>query len=170
MENLVKPEFGLTFWTIVSFFILVFILSKFVWKPLLEAIEKRENKIKQDIELAQKAKDEANLIKNQIEERLKKLDKEIKDITENARKEANIEKEKIIALAQTQAHLIVENARKEAENYKKEIEKDIEKKIVEISSEIAKKVLYDVIDKKIEEKILELSLKESENCLKIKQL
>ena len=144
MENLVKPEFGLTFWTIVSFFILVFILSKFVWKPLLEAIEKRENKIKQDIELAQKAKDEANLIKNQIEERLKKLDKEIKDITENARKEA--------------------------ENYKKEIEKDIEKKIVEISSEIAKKVLYDVIDKKIEEKILELSLKESENCLKIKQL
>ena len=170
MENLVKPEFGLTFWTIVSFFILVFILSKFVWKPLLEAIEKRENKIKQDIELAQKAKDEANLIKNQIEERLKKLDKEIKDITENARKEANIEKEKIIALAQTQAHLIVENARKEAENYKKEIEKDIEKKIVEISSEIAKKVLYDVIDKKIEEKIFELSLKESENCLKIKQL
>jgi len=170
MENLVKPEFGLTFWTIVSFFILVFILSKFVWKPLLEVIEKRENKIKQDIELAQKARDEANLIKSQIEERLKKLDKEIKDITENARKEANLEKEKIIALAQTQAHLIVENARREAENYKKEIEKEIEKKIVEISSEIAKKVLYEVIDKKIEEKILELSIKESENYLKIKQL
>lgn len=160
MENIIKPEFGLSFWTILVFIILVVILAKYVWKPILVAINQREQKIKSDIESAEKARKEAEEIKASIENRFKELDKEIAERISAAVSDANAEKEKIIKNAQTQANLIIETAKKDIENYKKDIEREIEKKLVETSSLIASKVLAEIVDKKLDDKILEVSLKE----------
>ncbi|MEF3280655.1 MAG: F0F1 ATP synthase subunit B [Elusimicrobiota bacterium] len=160
MENLIKPEFGLTFWTILIFVILVMLLAKFVWKPLLAAVDEREKRIAADVEKAAKSREEAENMKLEIEQRLKSLNKEISERINRAIYEANIEREKIIEKARTQAELLVENAKKEMESQKMAIEKEIEKKLVETSSLIAKKVLGEIVDKKIDEKILEISLKE----------
>jgi F-type H+-transporting ATPase subunit b len=160
MENIIKPEFGLSFWTILVFIILVVILAKYVWKPILVAINQREQKIKGDIESAEKARKEAEEIKASIENRFKELDKEIAERISAAVSDANAEKEKIIKNAQAQANRIIETAKKDLENYKKDIEGDIEKKLVETSSLIASKVLAEIVDKKLDDKILEVSLKE----------
>ncbi|MBP7795870.1 MAG: F0F1 ATP synthase subunit B [Elusimicrobiales bacterium] len=160
MENIIKPEFGLSFWTILVFIILVIILTKYVWKPILVAINQREQKIKSDLENAEKARKEAEEIKLSIENRFKELDKEISERINAAVSDATAEKEKIIRNAQAQANLIIETAKRDIENYKKDIESDIEKKLVETSSLIASKVLSEIVDKKLDDKILELSLKE----------
>ncbi|NLH39682.1 MAG: F0F1 ATP synthase subunit B [Elusimicrobia bacterium] len=160
MENIIKPEFGLSFWTILVFIILVIILTKYVWKPILVAINQREQKIKSDLENAEKARKEAEEIKLSIENRFKELDKEIAERINAAVSDATAEKEKIIRNAQAQANRIIETAKRDIENYKKDIESDIEKKLVETSSLIASKVLSEIVDKKLDDKILELSLKE----------
>ena len=49
MEELLKPDLGLIFWTIVNFTLLAFLLAKFAWKPIITAIEAREKKIADDI-------------------------------------------------------------------------------------------------------------------------
>lgn len=163
MENLIKPEFGLTFWTISIFFILVLLLGRFVWKPMLKAVDERERKIIKDIQEAQKAREEAQRIKDEIEAKFKNVDKEISAKMSMAIYNANIEKEKIISRAQTQAEIIINNAKKEIENYKNSVEKELEGKIVEISSLITKKVLGEIVDKKLDEKILESTLKACKN-------
>ncbi len=160
MEHLIKPEFGLTFWTILTFIILVLVLSKFVWKPVLKAVEDRENKINSDIESAKKARDEAEKMKEEIENRIKSLNSEIEQRISKAVYDANLEREKIIEKAQNQAELIISNAKKEVELYKKEIERELEKKLIETSVLISKRVLSDIVDKKLDEKIAEASLRE----------
>ncbi len=165
MEHLIQPEFGLTFWTILTFVILVLVLSKFVWKPVLKAVEERENKILSDIQSAQKAREEAEKIKGEIENRIKSLNIEIEEKINKAVYEANIEKQKIIEKAQNQAELIISNAKKEVEGYRKEIEREIEKKLFETSVMISKRVLYDIIDKNLDQKIMDVSLREYKSSI-----
>ena len=160
MEHLIKPEFGLTFWTMLTFIVLVLVLSKFVWKPVLKAVEERENKILSDIQSAHKAREEAEKLKQEIESRIKSLNIEIEERIAKAVYDANLEKEKIIEKAQNQAELIISNAKEEIEVYRKEIERDIEKKLLETSVLISKRVLSDIMDKRLDEKIMEVSLRE----------
>lgn len=166
MENLIRPEFGISFWTILIFFILVLVLSKFLWRPLLRQLDEREARIKKDIEDARALKEEAERYKTELERRLSEINKEAEQILKRVKDEAELEREKILEKAQTQAELIIENARKEIEEMKKETEKELHRKVVEISVAVSKKVLSDIVDKKIEEKLLETTIKEHKNYLK----
>jgi F-type H+-transporting ATPase subunit b len=155
MEALIKPEAGLIFWTLFIFLILVIILSKTVWKPLINSIVKREEKIKNDIESAEKARQESEKIKQEIERRLGNLKEEINRHFEEAKRDAANEKEKIISNAHKQAELILQNAEKEIEMKKQEVMKELEKKILDISLLITKKVLSNAVDRKIDAQLSE---------------
>ena len=64
MNNpLVQPDPGLYIWTIIVFLVLLFLLMKFAWKPLLAMLEKREENIKQALVGAEKARDELANVK-----------------------------------------------------------------------------------------------------------
>ncbi|MFA7008529.1 MAG: hypothetical protein WC204_06675, partial [Elusimicrobiales bacterium] len=63
MEALIRPEFGLMFWTILIFVLLVLVLSKTAWKPLMKAVEERERSLRHDREAAEKARLEAEKIR-----------------------------------------------------------------------------------------------------------
>lgn len=168
MEALIHPHFGLTFWTIFIFILLLILLSKFVWKPMLDAIDAREKKIAGDLEQAKKAREEAEKYKADIEKRLAELKNEIKKRYDEAVYEANTEKEKIIEKAHKQAEVMIENAKKEIEEYKNNVLKEVEEKIVDLAVLVSKRVLNHIVDKKIEEKISETSLKEYREYIKQK--
>ena len=59
MDSLLKPDIGLMFWTIVNFLLLAFLLAKFAWKPLMNALDSREKQIAEDVAGAHKAKEDA---------------------------------------------------------------------------------------------------------------
>ena len=68
MEKLINEfSFGLFFWQLLIFVGLILILKKFAWKPILDALNERENSIKESLESAQKAKDEFSKIKSDNE-------------------------------------------------------------------------------------------------------
>lgn len=156
MEALIKPEFGLSFWTILVFFLLVFILARTVWKPLLKAVEDRENKIKNDIEAANRAKEEAEKIKQEIQDRLNNLKAEIELRLSNANSQALQEREKIIEAAKKEAASILENARREIENAKNTASKELQKEVVNIAIEISKKTIAEIVDKQMDAKLNEV--------------
>ena len=58
--ELVTPGIGLIFWTSVVFIVLIILLKKFAWKPILEAVEKRSNSIEEALNASEKAKAELN--------------------------------------------------------------------------------------------------------------
>ena len=109
--ELLTPSLGLIFWTLVAFVIVLVILRKFAWKPILASLDKREKIIADSLESAQRVKAEMAQLKNENEELMAKAReeravmlkeaRETKDrIVNEAKEQAKIEASKIIADAQ----------------------------------------------------------------------
>jgi F-type H+-transporting ATPase subunit b len=142
MEKLLTEfSIGLFFWQTVVFVLLIFLLKKFAWKPILDAVNEREDGIKNALLSAEKAREEMASLQSDNEEILKKaiaqrdnLLKEAKDIKQKlideAKEEANTEAKKIINQAQ-ESILIEKNA----------AIIDLKNQVAELSIDIAEKVL-----------------------------
>ncbi|MBW7841262.1 MAG: F0F1 ATP synthase subunit B, partial [Ignavibacterium sp.] len=83
--GLLSVNGGLAFWTVVTFLLLVLLLSKFAWKPILSALKQREDAIKDSLEQADKAKEEAKKILAENQNNLAKAEEESKKIIEQSR-------------------------------------------------------------------------------------
>jgi F-type H+-transporting ATPase subunit b len=136
-----KPEPGLIIWTLVSFFILLFLLKKVAFPPILKGMKKREETIKQQLEEAQKTKKEAeNLLedyKRQLAEarsEAQKIMNEGKSLGENMRKE-------IVQKAQAESNQIVKRAQEEIELQKQKAILELQEKIADLSIMAATKII-----------------------------
>ena len=156
--DLVTPELGLVFWTTISFLILLFLLRKFAWKPILGAINDRERSIEDSLAKADAAKFEMERLSEEIEASLKQARIERDDILSEARKV----KEKIIAeskeVAQAEGAKMIEKARLEITSLKAIAMADVKNQVASLSLEIAEKVLRKQFEdsKKQDELVTEL--------------
>ena len=113
MDKLLEPNFGLVFWTIVNFLILVFLLAKFAWKPLINALDAREKKIKEDISSAEDARAQAQKIQQEMQAKLEDISNQSILKLKEAQALAEAEKQKIISVANEQADNIIKQAKAE---------------------------------------------------------
>ena len=141
--NLVTPDFGLVFWMLLSFGIVLFILKKYAWKPILKSIEERNSFIKKSLDSAEEAKKEMENMQadNEVILREAKIErdkilKEGRDMKDNiinsAKDEAQAAKDKIV----NEAHESIENMKKAAIT-------EINNQIATVSVEIAEKLLQE---------------------------
>ena len=142
MEKLLSEfSIGLFFWQTVIFVLLIFLLKKFAWKPILDAINEREEGIRSALKSAEKAREEMASLQSENEDTLKKarlerdgLLKEAREIKqkliEEAKNEANKEAKKIIIQAQ-----------ESIESEKNAAIVDLKNQVANLSIEIAEKVL-----------------------------
>ncbi len=142
MEKLLEEfSIGLFFWQTLIFISLIFLLKKFAWKPILEAINEREDGIKNALESAEQARKEMASLKSDNEETLKKaraerdsLLKEAREIKQklidDAKNEANVEAKKLISQAQ-----------ETIKGEKNAAVLDLKKQVANLSIDIAEKVL-----------------------------
>lgn len=139
--NLVTPDFGLLFWMLVSFGILLFILGKFAWKPIMKMLQDREDEINKSLDSAQAAKAEMEKLTAQNEA----IMKEARAEREAMLREAKATKDQIVAEAQTaakaEADKILLSARQEIAAEKEAAMAEISGKVAELSVEIAEKIL-----------------------------
>lgn len=141
MDFLLTPNPGLVFWSTITFLLLVFILKKFAWKQILNALKIREETIEYSLQAAEKAKAEV--------EDLEKAKQEMMHLAKNERdeilKETRILKENILdearESAQGEAQKIIESAKKQIESEKNSAIKEMKNKLAELSIEIAGKIL-----------------------------
>jgi F-type H+-transporting ATPase subunit b len=156
--DLVYPEIGLVFWTTVSFLILLVLLRKFAWKPILEAINERERSITDALSKAEAAKEEMSRLVGENEDLLKQARAERDEIL----KEARMLKDKIVGeakdVAQAEGARMMENARLEINMQKALAIADVKNQVATLSIEIAEKVLRKQFEdaKKQDELVTEL--------------
>ena len=163
MEALIQPDIGLSFWTILCFVLLLVILKKTAWKPLMDAINEREEGLRRTMESADYARKEAEKLRDELNERLAGLKTEIKKQLEDARKTAAKEKESILDDARKDAASIVASAKKEIEAERARAVKDMKRKIAKISTMAAGKMLPEFIDGEKNAEISEKYVAEAEN-------
>ncbi len=139
--GIVTPDFGLVFWMVISFSIVLFILRKYAWKPILDSLKSREDSISEALESAERAKDEMAKLKADNE----KIMQEAKADREVLLKEAAEVKTKIIADAKKQAEFeadkIIKSAKAQIQNEKTSAIEEMKQQIVDISVVIAEKIL-----------------------------
>jgi len=139
--GLVTPDFGLVFWMTLSFLLVLLVLKKFAWKPILQILKDREKTIEASLNSAQNAKLEMQQLKAENEKILAQARAE-RDIL---LKEAKETKDMIIKNSETEAKVrankIIENAQLEIENEKNKALSEIKEKVAELSIEIAEKIL-----------------------------
>ena len=139
--NLVTPDFGLLFWMVLSFAILLFILKKFAWKPLLNMIKEREESIAQQLDSAKAAKEQMEQLTAENE----KIMKQARAEREEMLREAKATKDKIVAEAQDAAKIeadkIITAARAEIQAEKDAAMAELSEKVGQRSIEIAEKIL-----------------------------
>ena len=139
--ELVTPELGLVFWTTLSFLILLFLLGKFAWKPILAAINEREVNIENALMKAEAAKEEMARLTSENESLLRDARAERDIILQEARKL----KDKIVGeakeAAQQEGAKMIENARIEINMQKALAIADVKNQVASLSIEIAEKVL-----------------------------
>jgi len=132
---------------VFNFAILLILLRIFVWKPLINALEQRQQKIGEEIANAEKSHKEAEEIRNQLKADLEKAKEEARAIIQRATKNAEDEAAQIIENAKTEANRIKDDAMKEIQ-----IERD--KAIAELKNEVANLSIL-VASKVVSEKITE---------------
>lgn len=139
--NLVTPEFGLLFWQLLIFTTVLFILAKFAWKPIVKALEERENVIADALGAAEKAKEEMKNLQASNEKLLQETrlerDKILKEAQVTASGIINDAKEK----ASTEANRILESARVSIQSEKASAVAEVKNMAASLALEIAEKVL-----------------------------
>jgi F-type H+-transporting ATPase subunit b len=157
--DLVTPDVGLLFWTVISFFVLLFLLRKFAWKPIVGTVNDRETSIREALESAEKARLEMQNLTADNERILKEARVE----RETMLKEAREIKAKMISdakdEAQTQANKMIEQAQIAIASEKKSAMAELKNHVAGLSVDIAEKMVREELSNK------EKQLKLVENML-----
>lgn len=147
--SLINPGFGLIIWMTLAFLIVLFILAKYAWKPIMNSLKEREDSIEDALRLADKTRKEMEDLKLDNE----KLLKEAKEERDALLREARKIKEGMIQEAKEKANIeagrIVESAKERIDNEKRAAMADIKHTIANYSLEIAEKIMKEELkDKK----------------------
>lgn len=139
--ELVTPGLGLLFWMFLSFSIVLYLLKKFAWKPILKALRDREDNIQKAIDSAELAREKMQ----QLEANNEAIMQEAREERDYLLQEAREAKEKIAAMAKEQANQeaqkIVNAARIKIRNEKAAAIEDIKNQIASLSIEMTEKIL-----------------------------
>jgi F-type H+-transporting ATPase subunit b len=163
MNTLVQPDPGLYIWTIVTFLVLVAALAKFAWRPLLEALERRQEAIRKSLDDAQKAKQELERLHVESQRILAVARSEADQILSATRSDANRFREELKQKAQTEAAGIVKNAERQIELETARALQQIRTEAVDLSVAIASKLLERNLTKEDNERLIERTFKQIED-------
>ncbi len=139
--ELVKPDFGLVFWMTVSFLIVVFLMRKFAWGPILSSLKERETSIEEALNAAKKAKDEVANMKAENERILQEARNERDMILKEARETKDMIVNEARTKAQTEGDRMITIARETINNEKLSAITELKNQVATLSIEIAEKVI-----------------------------
>lgn len=145
---------------IIAVFSLFLIASHFLFNPVREMMQKRQDRIKNELDTAAADMENARVLKEEYEAKLKDIDKEAESILAEARKKALANENKIVADAKEEAARIIERAGVEAELEKKKAADEVKREMVVLASMMASKVVSAAIDTTVQDSLVEETLKE----------
>lgn len=159
--GLVLPDYGLLFWMMLTFLVVLFLLKKFAWKPILGSLKEREDSISDALKAADKAREEMARLQADNEKILATARQERDELLKEARevKQQMIEEAK--EKAGIEAEKMINNAKLAIENEKATAIADMKKSIASMSIQIAEKILKKQLDDpKQQQEIMDKYLKD----------
>jgi len=164
MDNpLVQVDPGLFIWTILTFLILVSLLTKFAWRPLLQALDRRQNLIKDSLDKADQARIELERINSEAAKILDSARVEADAIVSKGRLAGERLREELKEYAREESATLVQNAERQIELETAKALQQIRQETVDLSLLIASKVIGRNLSKDDNERLIEDALKQIES-------
>lgn len=134
-------DLGNAIWTLVIFALVVFVLGKFAWGPILNTLQARETFIREALETAKRDRDEAELRRKEYEDRLAQARAEATAIVDEGRRDALVTKQRIEEEAQREADKRLERAKREIQIATETATKELYQLSTRLATEMAGKVI-----------------------------
>jgi len=149
---------GLSIWTTVVFVLLVLVLGKFAWKPLLKTLQDREKSIRDSLEQAERARAEAAELLKQNERNMARADEEYQKIVREAKVFGEKMKDDIVNKARQQADHQLQSAKEELQRDVDAAKQKLRSEVADLAVNAAGKILDETLDdarhKKLVDKVL----------------
>lgn len=164
MNNpLVQPDPGLFIWTIVTFLVLLALLAKFAWRPLLEALDKRQESIRKSLDDARRAQQELERLQQESAQIIREARVEADAIIGRSRADAERLREEMRQKAREESAGIVRNAERQIQLETTRALQQIRHEAVELSVMIASKIIQRNLSKEDNERLIDEALKQVES-------
>jgi F-type H+-transporting ATPase subunit b len=161
MDNpLVQPDPGLFIWTILTFLVLLTLLAKFAWRPLLEALESRQDSIRKSLDDAHKAKQELERLQQESAQIIRQARVEADGIITRSRGDAERLREEMRQKARAEADAIVKNAERQIQMETTRALQQIRTEAVDLSVMIASKIIQRNLSKEDNERLIDEALRQ----------
>jgi len=163
MDNpLVQPDPGLFIWTILTFLVLLWLLAKFAWRPLLQALEARQELIRKSLEDAQQARRELERVSQESAQILKESRVQAETIIAQSRSDAERLREEMKQKAKAESDTIVRNAERQIQLETGRALQQIRHEAADLSVLIASKLIQRNLSKEDNERLIEDALAQVE--------
>jgi F-type H+-transporting ATPase subunit b len=163
MDNpLVQPDPGLFIWTILTFLVLLWLLAKFAWRPLLQALEARQELIRKSLEEAQQARRELERVSQESAQILRESRVQAETIIAQSRSDAERLREEMKQKAKAESDTIVRNAERQIQLETGRALQQIRHEAADLSVLIASKLIQRNLSKEDNERLIDDALAQVE--------
>lgn len=160
LERIVSIEPGSVLWTIVTFLIVVWLIAKLGWKPLLSGLRTREESIRKDLETAKTEREEAAQLLSKYQETISDAKKEAADIIQGARDSAVKIREEGMEQTRRDSEKMISRAKTEIERESQAAKKELQMHVADLTAKAASRLLGRTIDAKEHEQLILEALRE----------
>ena len=151
---------GLLAWTVLTFVLLLVVLKKVAWGPILDALDARENEIKDALNAAEKAREEAERVSSDYEDSIRKAQAEAQQIISDAKTAGEKVKLDLETVANDKADEIIEKAKAQIDTERVRVISEIKTVAIEISLSAAAKVIEKNLDSDDNRKLVKEALED----------
>jgi F-type H+-transporting ATPase subunit b len=146
---------GLMIWAWVTFFVLLFVLYKVAWKPILSTIDKREKTIQDSIDRAEKAKEEAESLLEKHNQLMQSAQQEAQKMLKENRTLAEKSRQEILEQAKKNAGQLLDKAKSEIEKERDEALFVLRSEVADLAIAATKKIIGESLDESKQKSIVE---------------
>lgn len=158
--SLLDIDPGLIVWTLITFFLLLVLLGKFAWKPIVKTLQERESKIKDSLDQAEKARREAESLGKKNEELLARAEREAQELIRQAKDAAQKLQTDLIEHAKSEAGKLLDTAKREIDNDKKTALVELRQEVAFLAVNAAGKIIGTTLDVDKHKKIVDEFIKD----------
>ncbi|MDB7986703.1 F0F1 ATP synthase subunit B [Faecalicoccus pleomorphus] len=155
IENYLRISLTDVILVMISTILIVLIAKKFFWSKLVAFVEKRQQLVQANIDSSLALKKEAEDLKDQYDKQIKSAGQEANVILENARAQATQEKKQILSKAQQEAVLLKQKAQEDIEREKRNAQNSMKDAIGEVAVDVAKRFVANQMDEETQKKYVD---------------
>jgi F-type H+-transporting ATPase subunit b len=157
---LVSPNVGLMIWTLLAFLTAMFVLRKYAWPAITEALDKRQRAIEESIEVAERTRSDAQQLLQEYRERLREARQQADEIVQRARKAGEVHEREALEKAKLQREELLAHTRRDIDAETRRAIQEIRAEVADLTVLATEKVTRKTLDENDQKRLVEEALNE----------